>query len=112
MSVMRVKRKMTRAEFWKVLATLKRKPWVEDGDPRHIWYDSNDFSWVCPLCAVANKRLRVNRYRLSWGEAADALGLDIKFAGLIQRAADGGESPEVLPYRRKLIRTLGLKGVK
>ena len=94
---------MTETEFWQELALIGG--WrikCARGDRLQIIRTNNR---ECPVCAVANKRLR-SSLTLEWEAGAIALGLDMRFAYDITAAADN--CSEYL--RLKLLTACGFTG--
>lgn len=102
---------MTEREFWKVLGTTTGWVVVDNvirriantkgfyGDPSVLGV------YVCPVCAVANKKSKKTRFALYYTSAAAYLGLDAKFASKVASAADSRRGN----LRKKLKKILKLK---
>ena len=104
-------------EFWKMLARTKGWKIDSQGCIRKST-TCRDLSpdGVCPVCAVANKKVHKSRWDEDADEAADYLSLDQRFVAKVVAAADNPEADleenytdDILQIRRKLLKTLNLK---
>lgn len=76
----------------------------------HIRKRSSCSKKVCPICAVANKKLRKVKFDTNADKAAEYLGLNKSFVRVVINASDNRETykPNVKNTRNKLLRTLKL----
>lgn len=95
--------KTTQAEFWAVLARCKGFRIAEGGT---IQTDKR----ICPVCAVANKLLRTDKWQQLAYSAALEIGLDPRFVDRVVSAADYPNPGNAghLRLREKLLSTLKL----
>lgn len=107
---------MTEPEFWEKLSTCKN--FVEYSDSTYEGRKGlirKRGTLVCPVCAVANKKLKKNKYIDNAGDAGTYLGLPDGFVSYIVDAADMWHDDEcphdkkLTQIRKKLKKVLKLK---
>jgi hypothetical protein len=101
--------KLSRIDFWETLAKCaKHRPFKVSGNG----CITQKRTWCCPITAVA-RELTGEKYDCGfYPDAAEAMGLDAKFAVDVANAADDTtsvlESPKLKRLRKKLLKVLEL----
>lgn len=90
---------MTEKEFWTILSKIPGWHRNENGTIRRKTRVLGKTNEVCPVCAVANKKLRMNAYTCEAWSAGAAIKLDPGIIDKVVCAADYEQSYT----RRKLL---------
>lgn len=100
---------MTAKEFWKELAQTKNWSYTTGITGHFITRYAGQIrnnNRICPICAVANKKLKKRKYLLNAYAAGEYLGLNSRFINKIVCAAD--QTHDDGPTRNKLRQVLKL----
>lgn len=91
---------MTEKEFWTILGQIKGWYRNEDGVIRKNGRVCDRYQDICPVCAVANKKLGKAIYSIGYMTASVAINLPLSIATKIAEGADWRQSYT----RRKLLK--------